>query len=326
MGKIIICGLGLIGKQRYSALVEAGYSSENILVYDPNLSTLSKSRDFIQIDMKEFESDIDVERVIVSTPHFYSADIAGRFLDFGAKVLMEKPMGRNLAEAKQLYQNINSKNLSIGFNYRFMPAVQILRQEIQNNSLGEIHTIRLELGHGGSPSDRKSWKLNPVAAGGGALLDPGIHLLDLMGYIFGCNVENTQIAGALDWKGFWLTGIEETVSAIGYFNSTIVNFHVSLVSWKTRFEIEVIGTDGYFRISGRGRSDGPQIITKGKRWGWQTSTSQEDSEERIVLATEDKSIKVETIAWLNNSLEVANAEDGMAAESLRYAIERKKVL
>lgn len=323
MGKIIICGLGLIGKQRYSALVEAGYSSENILVYDPNLSSNSESRGYTQIDAEEFESDFEVERAIVSTPHFYSAGIACRFLDRGAKVLMEKPMGRNLAESKQLYENVNSNNLSIGFNYRFMPAVQILRREIQSNSLGAINTIRLELGHGGSPSDRDSWKLNPVEAGGGALLDPGIHLLDLMRYIFGCNLENFHIVGALDWKGFWRTGIEETVSAIGYFNETIVNFHVSLVSWKTKFEIDVTGTDGYFRISGRGRSDGPQTITIGKRWGWQTSNSQEDSEEKIVLATEDTSIQFETNAWLNNSLEVATAEDGLAAELLRGVIERK---
>jgi predicted dehydrogenase len=236
---------------------------------------------------------------------------------------MEKPMGRNLLEAKKLHSHKNARNLSIGFNYRFMPSVQAAKSTIKSGDLGEIVSVKMDLGHGGSPKDKNSWKLNPDSAGGGVILDPGIHLLDLICYLFHVQASEVQFTDARSWKGFWNTGIEETVFAIGMLNKTLLNLSVSLVAWRTRFEIEIIGTEGYLKLSGRGRTDGPQTMTLGRRWGWASAKSQSDSEVVKQLATHDNSLELELAAWINNDPRSAGSKDGINAELLRTQILNK---
>jgi hypothetical protein len=132
-----------------------------------------------------------------------------------------------------------------------------------------------------------------------------------------------QFTGANSWKGFWGTGIEESVNAIGNFHGSLLNISASIVAWRTRFETEIIGTEGYLRISGRGRTDGPQLLTIGRRWGWMNAKSQVDSEIVKTLATADESLALELTAWLNNDSRVANSESGLYAELLRTQILEK---
>lgn len=320
MSRILVCGLGLIGKQRVNALQKAGYGSECIFVYDPIISSDKKSSEFIFIESLERAIELNPTHVIISTPHDAAVMLAEVFLNLGSQVLMEKPMGRSLKESSRLHENQNSKNLSIGFNYRFMPAIQTLKERIESGSLGQIHTIKLDLGHGGSPGDEKSWKLSLNEAGGGTVLDPGVHLLDILNYVFGANSSNLVFKGAVKWQGFWNTGIEESVIAIGYLKETIVNLSVSVVAWKTRFEIEVIGTEGYVQVSGRGRSDGPQRITAGERWGWRNGKTQNESETKYIMAINDDSLILETQCWLSGNSSIAKSYDGLLAEQFRESI------
>jgi predicted dehydrogenase len=323
MSQILVCGLGLIGKQRVSALLEAGYTSDSIFVFDPKFPETKVKSEFVLIHNLDEAFKLEPERVIISTPHGSAVKLAESFLNIGSRVLIEKPMGRNLQESTLLHENKNSHNLSIGFNYRFMPAIQTLKHKVEKGILGEIHTIKLDLGHGGAPEDRESWKLDLTEAGGGAILDPGIHLLDLLNFIFGATTSNLEFKGAVKWHGFWNTGIEENVSAIAYLNKTIVNLSVSLVAWKTRFSVEVIGTDGYIQVNGRGRSDGPQTLTIGERWGWRSGKSQVESEIKSTVALKDDSLTLETKAWLEEDSNVASSQDGLLAEKLRVSLLRE---
>lgn len=261
-----------------------------------------------------------VSRAIVSTPHDVAPTLTSALLDNNIRVLMEKPMGRNLSEARSLYSHTNVHNLSVGFNYRFMPSVVEAKKVIQSNVLGEIHTIRMDLGHGGSPQDKNSWKLNLSTAGGGVVLDPGIHLLDLILHLFSKDLNEIKFLGVNSWKGFWNTGIEEAVNVVGKVSSSNLSLSISVVAWKTRFEIEIIGTNGYLKLSGRGRTDGPQQITYGERWGWMGGKSQKESETTKTMATSDASLALEVQAWLSNDQSVGNAKDAINAEILRSKI------
>jgi 1,5-anhydro-D-fructose reductase (1,5-anhydro-D-mannitol-forming) len=319
MQQIGICGLGLIGKQRLDALLGLGWRPSQIIAFDPKIS-IGNFGKFEIAHSIDFMLANDVDSVIIATPHDIAPDLTRKFLDNGVRVLMEKPMGRNLKEAIDLHSHENAKNLSVGFNYRFMPSIQHAKSILDKGDLGKIHSVKMDLGHGGAPKDRNSWKLSPQAAGGGVVLDPGIHLLDLIGYLFDLQATEIEFTGANSWKGFWDTGIEESVNAIGNFYGSLLNLSVSIVAWRTRFEIEIIGTEGYLKLSGRGRTDGPQMITIGKRWGWANAKSQSDSEIVMKMAQTDESLALELAAWLNHDPRMASSQDGLNAELLRTNI------
>ena len=314
--KVLIVGLGLIGRQRLDACLEFGIHPENLTAIDVNLGPLSyihepKYEGVTFLDNFDSALNMEFDRSIVALPHDLSTKLVLTLLDRGIKVLLEKPLGRSLQESEVLASHPKAQNLSIGFNYRFMPGIIRLKNLIENVSLGELSTLRMELGHGGGPKDQGSWKIDPIRAGGGVLLDPGIHLIDLFIYIFGANERNFRVEGKTEWKGFWKTGIEESASFIGYVNEIPFTVTTSIVAWRTRFKIEVIGLDHYFEIDGRGRTDGPQISTDGPRWGWQTHSSQKESENITELATKDLSLQEETSAWLSNSASVCSAREAL---------------
>ena len=313
-----IIGLGLIGKQRLEAALDFGVLQKSISVFDPEVSEKTRNL-YPEIDFMNSREEILAKattHAIVATPHHLAKDYVSALLSKNINVLLEKPLGRNLAEAVEILDNPNSQNLSLGFNYRFMPGVIALKEHLNLGTLGVINSIRFELGHGGSPSDKESWKLDLMSAGGGSLLDPGIHLIDLLLYLFSLKNEDIQVVGATSWKGFWNTGLEESVNLIGSAKGMPFNINVSLVAWKTRFKIEIMGTDGYFEISGRGRSDGPQSTVLGKRWGWQDASSQADSEIRNTLATKDESLHIETKTWLAGHAGLANSSQALSAMQL----------
>jgi len=103
---------------------------------------------------------------------------------------------------------------------------------------------------------------------------------------------------------------------LGKVNQIPFIFVSSVVAWRTRFIVEVIGTDGYVIVNGRGRSDGPQTLTIGRRWGWQNASSQVESELSSVVMIKDSSISKETIAWLSESDQVCSG--AQAFESMKF--------
>jgi predicted dehydrogenase len=307
-----IIGFGLIGKQRYRSAINIGILAENIFVFDLAGKFIENS-EFENLNLVSSESEMmkkQISHCIISTPHDVATLYAKRLLDSQIKVLLEKPMGRSQKESEDLISHIHSSKLSLGFNYRFMPGIQILKQNLLEKTFGNVISLKIDLGHGGSPTDFTSWKLSPEKSGGGALLDPGIHVIDLIQFLLDIKLSDFEISGVNSWQGFWNTGIEECVFAIGKVDNVLVNLTISIVSWKTKFKLELIGTEGYFEIDGRGRSDGPQMISEGKRWAWLSGPSQLDSEVRQILTNEDNSLQDELFDWISEGPFHAHAEQG----------------
>lgn len=322
---VLVCGLGLIGIQRVEAVLDSRKADE-IYVYDPNLSELPER---LNGQVKKIEqipefTDIQLTHVVISTPHDQIFKIIEKVKNHKPRILLEKPMGRNLQEAEIIMKYATSCDITIGFNYRFMDGVEKLKTLLDQNVLGELNSIRLDLGHGGAPGDLTSWKLNKESAGGGSLLDPGVHLLDLILHLSDRSVNSIEIDGVNYWSGFWKTGIEESSMVLGQIDKIPFIVISSIVAWRTRFTVEVIGSDGYAIINGRGRSDGPQTITIGRRWGWQDSKSQLESEITTVVMAKDTSIKKETIAWIDESQKVSTAKNAFETMNFYQAILKKK--
>ena len=289
--KVFIVGAGLIGKERIKALQNLKKNKysfiEIVAIIDPIFKEKKKFffdscyNTFSDLEEAYSKYNFKIDWVFICTPHFETAQISKLALKFKSNILVEKPLGRNLNEYKEiLKESVYNQKVNVGFNYRFFKGVNRLIQDSLNNEFGKIISVNLILGHGNSPGMEKSWKLNLDLAGGGCLLDPGIHLIDIAMLL---SKNSLKLESQLNWKGFWNTGIEEEI----YFlskdsNKTIYNFNISLNKWKSVFKIEVNGTLGYGVVNGRGRSYGNQTYIKGKRWGWLGGNSQSESEEIVI--------------------------------------------
>jgi predicted dehydrogenase len=116
----------------------------------------------------------------------------------GKHVFCEKPLGRSAAEARELRDAAARGGVvhMVGFNYRFLPAVQLARRLVEDGRLGRIHHFRARFADASflDPDAPFTWHQDREAAGSNALLDLGSHLVDLARFLVG---EPAAVSGAV---------------------------------------------------------------------------------------------------------------------------------
>ncbi len=278
MIRVALIGLGLIGRERVmaiDALRQRGRSVATVGLYDVDRARARETQTLYNapvLDSLQGLIRLLPDWFVVSTPHDTASELLPRLLATGANVLIEKPLGRTYNEAVALTRLSAPGQLWVGFNYRFFSGISTLIGDMRHGLFGRPIAVNAIVGHGGAPGMEKSWKLDPVRAGGGALIDPGIHLLDLALVVAD---EPLKVVGATAWSGFWKTGVEEECHLLlAGAHTPVVDLQTSIVRWRSTFRFEFYGDEGYGIVEGRGRSYGPQSYRIGRRWGWQTASSQ----------------------------------------------------
>jgi predicted dehydrogenase len=285
MIRVGVIGAGLIGRERLLAirnLAAAGLPVELAAIYDANSALCEKSAAEFRSTACSSVDDLlrlPLDWVVVALPHDAAVGVALDALTKGSSVLLEKPMGRDLVEARRLLE-AGGERLWVGFDYRFYAGIRRAIQDARRGAFGKLIAINFILGHGGSPGDEKTWKLDPVRAGGGCLIDPGVHLLDLCILLAPHGLE---VIGGTTSSGFWKTGIEEDVQLLLRSADGIsIAVEVSIVRWRSTFSLTLHGSEGYGVVSGRNRSYGPQRYLTGPRWGWRSAPNQAASEALVL--------------------------------------------
>ncbi len=140
-------------------------------------------------DYRELLANEKVDFLSVCSPNLFHAEHAIAALEAGAHLLLEKPMTLTLDEARAVGAAAQAagKQVMIGFSHRLYRGNQKARQLIAQGAIGEPFMIRVRFAHGGPfPGWAKSdWFYDPRIAGGGALLDMGIHAIDLCQWLIG---------------------------------------------------------------------------------------------------------------------------------------------
>ena len=280
---VAIIGCGLIGRKRALALSN---DDKLIACCDSNSDSAKKFgeefkckayTDYRQLLKAECDS------IVVAVVNKFAKEIISAALKNGKHVIAEKPLGRNLAESKEIikawsngmleYWNSGKPNapilqhsnipvLKTGFNHRFHPAIWKAKQFTDEGKIGKIFNIRARYGHGGRPGMEKEWRASKDLCGGGELLDQGVHIIDLIRWFGG---EVSEVYGSIETK-FWEMEVEDNAYAIlKTKNNVTAVFHVSWTNWRNIFSFEVFGTEGYLKIEGLGGSYGPEMLEYGKR-------------------------------------------------------------
>ncbi|WP_152396647.1 Gfo/Idh/MocA family protein [Paenibacillus guangzhouensis] len=132
-------------------------------------------------------ADPDVEAVSICTPNNVHASIAIDCLRAGKHVLCEKPAARTYAEALEMQkvQHETGKTLNIGVVNRFNKGVNLIKKMIDDGELGELYHVYVSFrSHRSIPGLGGAFTTKAIA-GGGALIDWGVHFLDIVMYCAG---------------------------------------------------------------------------------------------------------------------------------------------
>jgi 1,5-anhydro-D-fructose reductase (1,5-anhydro-D-mannitol-forming) len=276
--RVAVVGLGLIGRQRVEALHRLA-GARLVATIDPLAAPRSGETNVPHHRSLDQLSSESYDCAIVSVPHDVAVDVARRLLRAGRAILIEKPLGVSAAEARELEALASGlqRPSFVGYNYRYLPAIAELLSRADSGELGRLRNLDLLVGHGGHPRSGEGWKLDPIRAGGGVLLDPGVHLLDLLLRL----TPDARCTNIEATNGFWPTGIEEDVVASFRHGRTICSVRVSHVRWVNTFRVELFGEDGYAIAEGRGGNYGAMTLRLGRRWAWTEAgvDSQRESEQ-----------------------------------------------
>jgi len=138
-------------------------------------------------DYREVLADPEIEAVSVCTPNNVHSPISVDALKAGKNVLCEKPAARTYAEALEMQkaQHETGKVLNIGVVNRFNDSVNKIKEYIDSGKLGEIYHVYASFrAHRSIPGLGGAFTTKAIA-GGGALIDWGVHYLDIVMYCCG---------------------------------------------------------------------------------------------------------------------------------------------
>jgi predicted dehydrogenase len=139
----------------------------------------------VTTDWQGLAADPAIDAAIVATPNALHAPQSIAFLRNGKHVLVEKPMATSVAECDAMIGAAASSgaSLMVAHCWRFRDEVIAMRDRIAAGAFGEVVKTRGYGVHAGwGPS---GWFTDPALAGGGALVDMGVHAIDTARFLLG---------------------------------------------------------------------------------------------------------------------------------------------
>ncbi|MGO1402614.1 MAG: Gfo/Idh/MocA family protein [Flaviflexus sp.] len=140
-------------------------------------------------DYRELLADPAIDVVSICSPNFLHREIALAAIEAGKPFWIEKPMGVSAAESREIAEAAEKAGLitGVGFNYRHTPAIEKLRELINEGRLGRITNVRAWLlaDYASQPDGPLTWRYNRELAGAGVVGDLMSHGADLIQYLVG---------------------------------------------------------------------------------------------------------------------------------------------
>jgi predicted dehydrogenase len=202
----------------------------------------------------------DVGLVIVSVPNAAHEGIVRAALDAGRHVICEKPLAPEVAAAQRMVAAAEARGrfLKVGANHRYIPAVHSALDVVQRGAIGPPLAFRGWIGHDGSRFG-SPWFTQRARAGGGTLLDNGVHLLDLarcaMGEVTHCVARTANLAHPSWDVEDYATALYDTASG------GIITVTSSWIDRSGYFYFEIHGEKGFVSVdSDRGMAAGPAAL------------------------------------------------------------------
>ena len=317
--KVGVVGLGRVG-QRRARLVEAhpDLTLQALCDTNPNQAGAFPDVPYFETYDRLLQEDLDV--VFVAAYNKVAPDIVIRSLNAGNHVFCEKPPGRSVADVQRMIDAERANpglKLQFGFNHRHHYAVSETKAMVESGRFGKVLWMRGVYGKAGSLDFESDWRSNTDLAGGGILLDQGIHMVDLFRYIAG---EFTEVKSLIT-TSFWNIPLEDNAFAILHnAQNQVAMLHSSATQWKHRFSLEICLEGGYINVNGilsSTRSYGEESITFARRQFEDEAFAFGKPREEMIFFDRDDSWALEVAAFVKAIREDTPIPSGNSDDALQ---------
>jgi predicted dehydrogenase len=249
--KFLIAGLGSVGRRHFRNLITLG--EKDIILLRTHKATLPDDELAgypVEIDIREALKKHKPDAVIVANPTALHLDIAIPAAQAGCAILLEKPVSDSLDRLDILQQaeQKSGSTILVGFQYRYHPTLNKVRELIQANAIGKILTVNahwgeyLPLWH-----PWEDYRRNYAARAdlGGGVIRTLTHPFDYLRYLIG------EVDSLWSFNGH-ISPLEldvEDVAEIGlkFKDGAIGGLHLNYIQRPPRQTLEIVGTDGTLR-------------------------------------------------------------------------------
>jgi len=191
--------------------------------------------DRLYTDYRDLVKDPQVDAVLIVTPNDLHMPIAVAAAEGGKHILVEKPIARNVEEARKMIEAARKHGvkLMVSHNFRYHPLVRRVKALIP--SMGTPYLISMCKRQQRAPG----WRENPEASGGGALMDLGVHLFDQARFL----LEREALGVFCSTARVLGTSVEDSFAAVLEFPGCLVCCDASMCSG-SRMDLIEVATDG----------------------------------------------------------------------------------
>lgn len=315
--RVGIAGYGVVGKRRRQ-FIDKHPSMKTVAVCDRTFEQdgqmLDGMRCYTTYDALLAEP-LDVLFVCLTNDVAADATIAG--LERGLHVFCEKPPGRDLSDIARVVQcerRHPGLKLRYGFNHRYHDSVREALRLVRSGELGRVVNLRGVYGKSAIISFQQTdWRSKRALAGGGILLDQGIHMVDMMRLFAG---EFSEIHSFVS-NDFWHHDVEDNAYALMRTEEGVVAMlHSSATQWRHRFHLEIALERGTIILAG--------ILSGSKSYGAETITvayrddhGSGDPREMTMRYSEDNSWRDEIGDFAADILQDRTVVAGSSTEALK---------
>ncbi len=316
--RVGIAGYGVVGKRR-----------DHFIRLNPNLQTVAVCDRMFDGDGRlengaryytNYQTLLEREKLdilFVCLTNDVAAEVTVAGLKRGLHVFCEKPPGRDVDDIAQVIkcerENPRLK-LMYGFNHRYHDSVVQALNLVRSGELGRVINIKGVYGKSKIINfNQNDWRSRRSIAGGGILLDQGIHMVDLIRLFAG---EMEQIHSFVS-NDFWKHDVEDNAYALmRNKQGAVVFLHSSATQWRHRFNLDIALERGQIILSGilsGSKSYGAETITVSTK----SDTDQGDPKEVRTLYNEDPSWQREIEYFTNAVLNDSRIESGSSVEAFK---------
>ena len=316
--KVGIAGFGVVGRRRKDC-IERHPQMQVVAVCDQSFEgegTLPDGTRYFRDYRRLLAEGLDA--LIVCLTNDIAAEVTIAGLESGMHVFCEKPPGRSVEDIVRVISHERrhpALKLMYGFNHRYHESVQESLAIMRSGELGKVINMRGVYGKAKLITfNQPDWRTRREIAGGGVLLDQGIHMVDLMRLLGG---DFTEVHSFVS-NSHWGYDVEDNAYALMRTAEGVVGMlNSSATQWRHRFHLDINLDRGSLILGG--------ILSGTKSYGAETLTvvradpdnDRGDPKEVITRYNRDPSWDEEMRAFADSVLNDKPVQSGTSDDALR---------